>query len=132
MRRVALAALAAFATGACRDYHSYAPLADQSGLIPADQFARYGQQQAEAVAIGRALAAWKMTDDEAGKQEQASRAACFARRFGDVESVDVDPAGYRLTVKFAGGWRVGIVPIGDGVQPEATKGISALGPSPCT
>ena len=132
MRRVALAALAAFAMGACRDYESFGPLADQSGLVPAEQFARYGQQQAEAVAIGRALAAWKMTPDPEGKAEQVRRAACFARRFADVESVDVDPAGYRLTVKFAGGWRVGIVPINDGVDPEATKGISAPGPSPCT
>lgn len=132
MRRVALAALAAFAMGACRDYDGFAPLADQSGLIPADQFARYGQQQAEVIAIGRSLAAWKMTVDAAGKQEQAHRAACFARRFSDVESVDIDPAGYRLTVKFAGGWRVGIVPIDDGGAPEATKGISAPGPSPCT
>ena len=132
MRRVALAAIAALAMGACRAYDNYAPVADQGGLIPPEQFARYGQQQAEAVAIGRALAAWKMTDDEEGRKEQTRRAGCFARRFADVETVDEDPAGHRLTVKFAGGWRGGIVPIADGVAPESTKGISPLGASPCT
>ena len=132
MRRVALAALAALVCGACRSYDNYGPIADQRGLVPGEQFARYGRQQAEAVAIGRSLAAWKMTDDAEGKKEQTRRAACFARRFADVETVDEDPAGHRLTVKFAGGWRVGIVPIDDGVAPEATRGISPPGNSPCT
>ena len=132
MRRVALAALAAFTMGACRSYDNYSPLADQDGLVPADQFARYGRQQAEAVAIGRALAEWRMTADEAGAAEQTDRAACFARRFPDVERVDVDPHGHRLTVKFATGWRVGIVPIPGSTAPEATPGSSPPGTSPCT
>lgn len=132
MRRVALAALAAFSMGACRTYDNYAPLADQSGLIPAEQFARYGRQQAEVVAIGRALAEWKMTADSAGAAEQTDRAACFARRFPEVESVVPDPQGHRLTVKFRSGWRVGIVPIPGSTAPEATPGISPPGSSPCT
>lgn len=132
MRCVTLAALAVFSMGACRSYDNYSPLVDQAGLIPAGQFARYGRQHAEAVAIGRALAEWKMTGDEAGATEQTDRAACFARRFADVESVAVDPQGHRLTVKFTTGWRVGIVPIPGSLAPEATPGISPPGPSPCT
>lgn len=132
MRRVALAALAAFSMGACRSYDNYAPLVDQKGLTPAEQFARYGRQQAEVVAIGRALAEWRTTADEAGAAEQTDRAACFAKRFPDVESVVSDPHGHRLTVKFTSGWRVGIVPIPGSLAPEATPGISPPGPSPCT
>ena len=132
MRRMALAALAAFSVGACRSYDNYSPLADQTGLIPAEQFARYGRQQAEVVAIGRALAEWRMTADETGATEQTDRTACFARRFPDVETVNADPHGHRLTVKFTTGWRVGILPIPGGTAPEATPGISPPGPSPCT
>jgi crotonobetainyl-CoA:carnitine CoA-transferase CaiB-like acyl-CoA transferase len=132
MRRVALAVVVAVSAGACRSYDSYTPLADQNGLIPAQQFARYGRQQAEIVAIGRALSEWRMTGDEAGLTEQTDRAACFARRFPDVATVDADPLGHRLTVKFAGGWRVGIVPVPGSTAPDATPGINPPGPSPCT
>lgn len=130
--RVALAAVAALSLVGCRPYDNYAPLTSQAGLIPAAQFARYGQQQAEAVAIGRALAEWRMTADSAGAREQTDRAGCFARRFPDVVAVDADPLGHRLTVRFKSGWRVGIVPVTDGVAPEATPGIAPLGQSPCT
>jgi crotonobetainyl-CoA:carnitine CoA-transferase CaiB-like acyl-CoA transferase len=132
MRRVALAVVVAVSGGACRSYDSYTPLADQAGLIPAQQFARYGRQQAEIVAIGRALSEWRMTGDQAGLTEQTDRAGCFARRFPDVATVDADPPGHRLTVKFAGGWRVGIVPIPGSAAPDAIPGINPPGPSPCT
>jgi hypothetical protein len=132
MRRVALAVVIAGSAGACRSYDSYAPLADQDGLIPAEQFARYGRQQAEIVAIGRALSEWRMTGDQAGLTEQADRAGCFARRFPDVAAVDADPLGHRLTVRFAGGWRVGIVPIPGSTPPAIIPGINPPGPSPCT
>ena len=131
MRRIALAGVAALSMGACRPYDSYAPLASQAGLVPAEQFARYGREQAEVVAIGRALAKWKMNPDSAGFAEQADKAACFARRFPDVESVDTDPLGHRLTIRFKSGWRTAAVPTDDGVEPESTPGISPLGQSPC-
>src|ERR1041385_7125022 len=86
MRRAASAALAAITLWACRPYDNAAPLEDQKALIPAAKFARYGREQAEVVAIGRSLAAWKMTEDEAGLAAQAEGAGCFARRFADVET----------------------------------------------
>ena len=132
MRRVALAVVVVLSAGACRPYDSYTPLTDQDGLIPAEQFARYGRQQAEIVAIGRALSEWRMTGDQAGLTEQTDRAGCFARRFPDVAAVDADPLGHRLTIRFAEGWRVGIVPIPGRTAPEATPGITPPGPSPCT
>ncbi|NOT09337.1 MAG: hypothetical protein HOP28_14165, partial [Gemmatimonadales bacterium] len=88
-------------------------------------------EQAAVVAIGRALAAWKMTADAEGYGQQTARAACFARRLPEVAMVDTDPLGHRLTVQFTSGWRVGVVPVEDGVAPEATPGLSALGPESC-
>ena len=134
MRCCAPALLAALALCACRPYDNYAPIVDQSGLVPAARFARYGQEQAELVAIGRSLAAWRMTGDESALSEQASRAACFARRIPDVVSVDADPLGFRLTVKFKSGWRAAAVPVDDGVEPGATPGLPPLLPAPgnCT
>jgi hypothetical protein len=131
MRRVAVAALAAIAFAGCRPYDNYAPVVDQRGLVPAAQFARYGREQAEAVAIGRSLSEWKLTEDEAGFTGQTDHAACFAKRFPDVATVDADPLGHRLTVKFKSGWRVGIIPIPDGIQPDATPGLPPLGPASC-
>ncbi|HEV8358377.1 MAG TPA: hypothetical protein VGQ17_16605 [Gemmatimonadales bacterium] len=123
--------LAGLALGACRPYDSYTPVANQDGLIPASRFALYGREQSELVAIGRSLAAWKMTDDAEGYAAQARSAECFARRFPDVEAVDADPSGHRLTVKFKSGWRAAVLPIPDGVAADSTPGIPPLGPSPC-
>jgi hypothetical protein len=131
MRRLAGAALAAIFLIGCRSYDNYTPIARQDGLVPAPQFARYGHEQAEVVAIGRSIAKWRMTADSAGFAQQTEKAACFARRFPDVVTVDTDPWGHRLTVRFKSGWRTAALPIPDGVEPEATPGISPPGPSPC-
>ena len=129
MRSVAAAVLA-LSLLACRPYDNYAPLADQGGLLPAARFARLGKEQAELVAIGRSLAAWRMTADSTAMYEQASRAACFARRLPDVVTVDADPLGARLTVKFKSGWRAAAIPIDDGVEPGSTPGLPELLPPP--
>ena len=131
MRGIELAAMAAFSLLACRPYDGYTPVVTEEGLVPATQFASYGREQAEVIAIGRALAEWKGTADSAGFTQQTERASCFARRFPDVETVDADPLGHRLTVRFRSGWRAAVLPVPDGVRPEATPGISELGPSPC-
>jgi hypothetical protein len=131
MRSLALAGLIALFVGACRPYDSYGRLLDQGGLIPAEQFARFGREQAELVAIGRSLARWRMTSDSAGFAQQAENASCFARRFADVQSVDADPLGHRLTIRFKSGWRAAVIPVDDGVEPDSTPGIPQPGPSPC-
>ena len=131
MRRAALAVLTALAAGACRPYDNYSPVVSEDGLVPAAQFARYGREQAEVVAIGRSFAEQRMTDDETGLKAQANAAGCYARRFPDVVDVVPDPLGHRLTVQFKSGWRVGIVPIADGVHPDSTPGIPPRGPTPC-
>jgi hypothetical protein len=47
-----------------------------------------------------------------------------------VATVDADPLGARLTVKFKSGWRAAAIPIDDGVEPGATPGLPQLLPAP--
>lgn len=123
MRPLTLLGLVAI-VAACRPYDLHAPLTDQQGLVPADQFAKYGTEQAKAVAIGRALAQWDGGTSLEARATQIARAADYAKTIPGVKSVVPDTLGYRLTVTFASGWRAGIVPIKDGVAPEATPGIA--------
>ena len=103
--------------GACRDYRYDEHIAAQGGLLPADQFARYGREQAISVAIGRELA----RPYNSGPEAQAAIATAYARKFPDVLDVVADPPGYRLTVRFRSGWRTAVVPIADGKRGDATK-----------
>jgi hypothetical protein len=130
MNRTVAAFLALAALGACRDYKSYARLSSQDGYVPADQFARYGREQAQQVAIGREFAAAYRGDAPGQRAQQARDAAAYASRLPDVKTVTIDSLGYRLTVTFASGWRVGIVPIDDGKRGADTPGLPAGGAAP--
>jgi hypothetical protein len=101
----------------CRDYHLYPRVSSGDGMVPGDQYARYGKEQAEVVAISRRLA-------EVGPG-RADSAVAYARALPDVADVDADPAGHRLTVGFKSGWRVGVVPLADGKKPGETPGLDA-------
>jgi hypothetical protein len=124
-RRSTLVALAAIlALGACRTYDDYTPLRRQAGLLPADQFAAFGAEQAQLIAIGRALHKWYTgphPDDLGIGSEQA---AAWARTLPHVRSVVADPLGHRLTITFNSGWRAAALPIDDGKAPEATYGFT--------
>jgi hypothetical protein len=122
MRPIVLLSL--LAVVACRPYDLRSPVSDQDGLIPAAQFARYGADQAKAVAIGRALAQWDGGTAPAARATQVGKAAEYARSLPGVKHVDADTLGYRLTVTFASGWRTAVLPITDGIAPEATPGIA--------
>lgn len=115
---VALAALVG-----CRPYDGYSPLAGESGLVPAAQYARYGAEQAQVVAIGRALGQWFGGQEAGARTVQANKAADYARTLPGVADVVADTLGYRLTVTFKSGWKTAVVPIGDGVQPQDTPGL---------
>ncbi|MGE0438895.1 MAG: hypothetical protein AB7L66_00185 [Gemmatimonadales bacterium] len=117
MRTLALLGALAIAAG-CRPYDLKSTVGDQDGLIPADQFARYGTEQAKAVAIGRALAQWDGGTTVEARATQVTKAAEYARSLEGVTSVQADTLGYRLTVTFASGWRTAVVPIADGVVPD--------------
>jgi len=130
MRTAWLALIPALALApACRTYDHYSPVVDQNGLVPATRFARYGHEQASAVAIGRSLAAWYMGETPAELERQAAQATCFALRLPEVAKVEPDPLGHRLAVTFRSGWRIGVVPIPDGVEPSETPGIGTLLPA---
>jgi len=125
--RVALVALPALLLGAtaCRTYEAYPKLASQKGLVPADQFAAYGREQAEAVAIGRELAVAHHGESPDALSRDAAQATAYAKTLPDVVDVTSDPAGHRLTVRFKSGWRAGIVPIADGKRGSETPGLPA-------
>jgi len=104
--------------GGCRDYQYTRHVADQDGLIPADQFARYGREQAIAMAIGREFG----RPYNSGPEAQAEVAINYARiRFNaDIQDISADPQSYRVVVTFKSGWRIAIVPIKDGKTGDET------------
>ena len=112
-------ALIVLALGACRDYNYTRHVSDQAGLVPADQYARYGREQAITVAIGREFA----RPNNSGAEAQAEVAMNYARtRFAaDITELTADPQGNRVVVTFKSGWRTSIVPIADGKTGDETK-----------
>ena len=118
MSRALLATMILVASAAgCRDYDYVDAISRQAGLLPADQFARYGREQAISVAIGREFG----RPYNSGPGMQAEIATTYARKFPEVVDVVADSLGYRLTVRFQSGWRTAIVPIGDGKRGDETK-----------
>jgi hypothetical protein len=98
----------------CRDYDLDSRLTSQRGLIPADQYARYGREQAEAVAIAREFG-------HAGARADA--AVNYARTLPDVADTRADPLGLLLTIRFKSGWRTMVNPIEDGKRGAETAGL---------
>ena len=112
-------ALLILALGACRDYKYARHVSDQAGLVPADQYARYGREQAISVAIGREFA----RPYNSGAETQADVAINYAKtKFGaDITELTADPQGNRVVVTFKSGWRTSVVPIADGKTGDETK-----------
>jgi hypothetical protein len=122
MRRL-LGCLAAVALAGCPTYDRYDKLADQKGMLTADQFASYGPEQAQKVAIGRALAQaydGKSTPDFAA---QIGVAVAFAKTMPDVVDIQADTLAYFLSIRFKSGWRTAVLPIADGKAPQDTPGL---------
>jgi hypothetical protein len=109
----------------CRDYDFHSRLTGQAGLVPADQFARYGREQAEEMAIAREFGAATKRSSKEELVKQGRTAADYARTFSDVVDVQADPQGYRLTLRFKSGWRTMIIPIQDGKRGAETVGLPA-------
>jgi hypothetical protein len=118
-RLAAILVLSIPALGACRDYQFTRHVANQDGLIPPDQFARYGREQAISVAIGREFG----RPYNSGPDAQAEIAISYARsKFAkDIESISADGQSNRIVVTFKSGWRTAIVPIKDGKSGDETK-----------
>lgn len=118
-------ALLILTAAACRPYDTYGPLAKQGGLMPADAYAAYGPEQAQAVAIGRELARARASNATNPAAEQMGLAIMYAQRLPDVKQIKADTLGYTMTVTFTSGWRKGIIPIDDGKAGSETPGLPA-------
>ena len=113
----------------CRSYDYYSRLTSQRGLTPPDQFARYGREQAEAVAIAREFGKAYQGNTPEGFAKQAQAAVRYAKTLPDVVEVTPDPLGNRLTIRFKSGWREAVNPIDDGKRGSDTPGLAAA-PAP--
>jgi hypothetical protein len=124
-RAIALLALS-LALGGCPSYDRTSKLADQDGYVPADQFARYGREQAQAMAIAReyAVALDGKISAEA-RTGAASAVTKYARTMPDVETVSIDTLGTRATLTFRSGWRTMVTPLADGKRGSETPNLPA-------
>jgi len=117
--------LAVMALVSCRRYDLHSRLANQKGLIPADQFARYGREQAQEMAIAREYGAGIDGSSPEALATQAEAATSYALSLPDLADVQADPPGYRLTLLFKSGWRTMVIPIEDGKRGAETPGLAA-------
>jgi hypothetical protein len=101
----------------CRTYDYRDRISQDAGLMPAEQYAKYGREQAELVAAGRELAH--------AAADSAQQAASYARGLPDVADVTTDPRGHWLTIRFKSGWRAAVPPIADGKRGAETAGVPA-------
>ncbi len=115
--------LLAVLVAGCPSYDRYTPLVDQDGLVPADQYAQYGREQAQAVAIGREFGAALAGHSPEAYAAQVDAALAYARGLPDVTEVAADTVGHRLTVTFRSGWRTAVLPIRDGKRGADTPGV---------
>ena len=111
----------------CRDYDLESRLAGQSGVVPADQFARYGREQAQEMAIAREYARARTGSSPDDRETQAQAAVAYARSLPDVTDIQADPQGHRLTIHFRSGWLTMVNPIDDGKSGAETPGMPAAG-----
>lgn len=111
------------ALASCRDYDFSSRLTREPGLLPPDQFARFGREQAEEMAIAREFGAAIEGSSADALARGADAAARFARTLPDVVDVKTDPLGYRLTIRFKSGWRTMVNPIEDGKRATETAGL---------
>ena len=95
----------------CRDYDMRARLSDQGGLVPADQFARYGREQAQEMAIAREYA--------------HSGDTSYARSLPDVADAHADLQGFRQTIRFKSGWLTMVTLVDDGKRGAETAALPA-------
>ena len=116
--------------GACRTYDFHSRVTDQAGLVPADRYARYGTEEAEATAIAREYGRARSGDTPEALARQAAAAEQYARSLPDVAGVTVDTLLQRLTIQFRSGWRVAVNPLEDGKGAADTRGLPGKAAAP--
>ena len=113
MIRSSTALVLLLALASCRTYDYHSRISDYGGLVPEDQFARYGREQAQAVAIAREFAQAHQGSSPDALAAEADSAVAYARKQPDVVNAVADPLSHRVTVDFKSGWRLGVVPLAD-------------------
>jgi len=124
MRRSSAVAVLVLLLSSCRSYDLHSRLTSQRGLIPADQYARYGREQAEEMAIAREFGHADHGTSAPDLVKQAAAAISYARTLPDVSDIIADPLGLLLTVRFKSGWRTMTTPITSGKRGAETVGLS--------
>ena len=124
MRRAALL-LGVLLAPACRGYDYHDRVSGDGGFTPGDQFARYGREQAQAVAVARQFAAEDQGSSAEERARQTEAAVAYARKQPDVTGVVADSQGNWLTLQFRSGWRTAVTPLADGTEAAATPGLQA-------
>jgi hypothetical protein len=109
----------------CRGYDLDDRLVNQDGLVPPDQYSRYGREQAQEIAIAREFGHAHQGSSPEQLARQAQAAVNYARTLPDVVNVKADPQGLLLTVQFKSGWRTMVAPLDDGKRGAETVGLPA-------
>lgn len=117
--------LLAVALTSCRGYDLESRLTDQSGLVPPDDFARYGREQAQLMAIAREYGHAREGTSTQDLVRAAETTTSYARTLPDVTDAGTDPLGFRLTIHFKSGWLTMVPPIVDGKRGAETGGLPA-------
>jgi hypothetical protein len=125
MKRSFVVVLLMMALASCRSYDLRSQVTSQRGLIPADQYARYGREQAEEIAIGREFGHASRGTSPEDLIKQAEAASSYARTLPDVADIKADPLGVLLTIRFKSGWRTMTTPIKNGKRGAETVGLPA-------
>jgi hypothetical protein len=125
MTRSFAAIVGLIALASCRGYHLDRRVTDQNGLVPPDQYARYGREQAEEIAIAREFGHAGDGSSVDQRKRQAEAAVSYARSLPDVAGVRADPQGLLLTIQFRSGWRTMVTPLRDGKRGADTPGLVA-------
>lgn len=123
MRRLVPLIALTLAIAACPTYDRYKYVAGQDGLMSADEYAKYGPEQAIAMAVGREYGKAHGAETPEGFAKQAEAATTYAKKFPEIASVTADTLGYRLTVTFVSGWVSQVSPITDGKAGDETVGL---------
>jgi hypothetical protein len=124
MTRSFVVALLVMVLSSCRSYDLHSRLTSQRGLIPADQYARYGREQAEEIAIAREFGHASRGTSPEDLVKQAQAASSYARTLPDVVDIKADPLGLLLTIRFKSEWRTMTTPIRNGKRGAETVGLS--------
>jgi hypothetical protein len=125
MKISAAIALMVMTVVGCRGYDLDSQLRNQDGLVPPDQYARYGREQAQEIAIAREFGQAHQGSSPEQLAKQADAAASYARTLPDVADVRTDPQGLLLTIQFKSGWRTMVAPLNDGKRGAETVGLPA-------